>query len=213
MSHTTQESKSEFMLQGQFLSFAAKDGYKLKYLRLATPDGEQWIKLPKELRGSLYRSLVPGSWIQVYGYRKVCLKKGTIALKAYQVNPVVGGMNGAGEIKLDPVQFTSAIDPIPQVAAQTETKPECILVCQKSDCCKRGAKALVAALQTELDDRGLSDQVKIKPTGCMKRCKAGPNLVMPDKTRYCQIHAREIPALVDKHFTVTAPASVLVGVK
>lgn len=200
MSHTIRESKSEFMLQGQFISFAAKEGYKLKYLRLATPNGEQWIKLPKELRGDLYRSLVPGVWIQVYGYRKVCSKKGTTTLKAYQVSPVVSEIN--------PVPFTTA-----EPASPPAAKTECILVCQKSDCCKRGAKALVAALQTELDDRGLADQVKIKPTGCMKRCKAGPHVVMPDKTRYCQIQAKEIPAIVDKHFADTAVAPALVGAK
>ncbi|HEY9660659.1 MAG TPA: (2Fe-2S) ferredoxin domain-containing protein [Allocoleopsis sp.] len=205
MSHAIHESKSEFMLQGQFISFAAKEGYKLKYLRLATPDGEQWIKLPKELRGDLYRSLVPGAWIQVYGSRKVCSKKGTITLKAYQVSPVAGEINPG----MNPMPFTPAIEPASQPAAKTE----CILVCQKSDCCKRGAKALVAALQNELDDRGLADQVKIKPTGCMKRCKTGPHLVMPDKTRYCQIQAKEIPAIVDKHFVATDVAPALVGAK
>lgn len=56
------------------------------------------------------------------------------------------------------------------------------------------------ALKTEIGDRGLTDEVAIKPTGCMKRCKAGPNLVMPDKTRYSQIHAQAVPDLLDKHF-------------
>jgi (2Fe-2S) ferredoxin len=34
----------------------------------------------------------------------------------------------------------------------------------------------------------------------MKRCKAGPNLVMPDKTRYTKIRAEAIPALIEQHF-------------
>jgi (2Fe-2S) ferredoxin len=34
----------------------------------------------------------------------------------------------------------------------------------------------------------------------MKNCKAGPNLVMPDKTRYNRIQAAQIPAVMDKHF-------------
>ena len=61
------------------------------------------------------------------------------------------------------------------------------MVCQKSDCMKRGGKAVCQALEAALSDRGLEDQVTIKGTGCMKNCKAGPNLVMPDKTRYSRI--------------------------
>ncbi|OBQ32475.1 MAG: (Fe-S)-binding protein, partial [Anabaena sp. CRKS33] len=42
--------------------------------------------------------------------------------------------------------------------------------------------------------------VAIKGTGCMKNCKAGPNLVMPDKTRYSKVKAEQVPALINKHF-------------
>jgi (2Fe-2S) ferredoxin len=65
---------------------------------------------------------------------------------------------------------------------------------------KRGGKALCQALQSELRDSGLEDSVTIKGTGCMKNCKAGPNLIMPDKTRYSKIQASQVPALIDKHF-------------
>jgi (2Fe-2S) ferredoxin len=35
----------------------------------------------------------------------------------------------------------------------------------------------------------------------MKNCKSGPNLVMPDKTRYSKIQAEQVPVLIDKHFS------------
>jgi (2Fe-2S) ferredoxin len=54
-----------------------------------------------------------------------------------------------------------------------------------------------------LSDRDLT-QVTIKGTGCMKQCKAGPNIVMPDKTRYSRIRPQDIPNLVDKHFAAIA---------
>jgi hypothetical protein len=44
---------SDFELNGCFLGFAAKDGYKLKYLRLSTDAGEYCIKIPKDLRSTL----------------------------------------------------------------------------------------------------------------------------------------------------------------
>jgi (2Fe-2S) ferredoxin len=56
------------------------------------------------------------------------------------------------------------------------------------------------ALQTELDDRGLTDHVTIRGTGCMKQCKAGPNLVMPDKSRYTRIRPDQVAGLIDQHF-------------
>ncbi|MFN5895665.1 MAG: (2Fe-2S) ferredoxin domain-containing protein, partial [Dolichospermum sp.] len=85
-----------------------------------------------------------------------------------------------------------------------KTKPDkvqTILVCQKSDCMKRGGKALCQALESELTNYGLENSVAIKGTGCMKNCKAGPNLVMPDKTRYSKVKAEQVADLIDKHFS------------
>lgn len=190
MSHSKTRS-SEFVLEGVFLGFAAEKGYKLKLLRLSTATGEQIVKLPKELRPLLYRSLMPGMAVRVMGSQKWNSEAGCFKLKAYQVSP----------LGLADMPQQSSKQGQPQAA---EPAKACILVCQKSDCCKRGGRALTAALQQELDDRGLADQVKIKGTGCMKRCKAGPNLVMPDKTRYSNLRASDVPALIDEHFE-TAP--------
>jgi len=53
-----------------------------------------------------------------------------------------------------------------------------------------------------LGDRGLTNQVTIRATGCMKNCKAGANLVvMPDKIRYSHITPSDVPELVEKHFS------------
>ncbi|HEY9642868.1 MAG TPA: (2Fe-2S) ferredoxin domain-containing protein, partial [Coleofasciculaceae cyanobacterium] len=44
------------------------------------------------------------------------------------------------------------------------------------------------------------DHVTVKATGCMKRCKEGANLVMPDKSRHSRVRPREVAALVERHF-------------
>lgn len=193
---------SEFNLEGRFLGFAAEEGYKLKILRLATSSGEYRVKVPKELRPVLYRTLVPGEWVQVSGYQKVDAFKGTVKLKADRVVPI-GASSGITRPALTSVG--PAVQPITESAHRAgRSKPAAtILVCQKSDCCKRGANAVINALQNELNDRGLTDQIAIRGTGCMKQCKAGPNLVMPDKSRYTRIRTDEVPALVDKHFPGT----------
>ena len=34
----------------------------------------------------------------------------------------------------------------------------------------------------------------------MKKCKAGPNLILPDKTRYTKIQSEQVSTVMDKHF-------------
>lgn len=184
MSKFKSKQVSEFSLEGRFLGFEFEDGYKLKYLRMGTSEGESCIKLCKELRASFALQLIPGDWIQVVGEKKLDLKTGKLKLKAERVIPAATSPTEIVPVKATPVKSKSSI-----------------LVCQKSDCMKRGGKAVCQALETALSDRGLEDQVAIKGTGCLKQCKSGPNVVvMPDKTRYSRIQSEQIPALIDKHF-------------
>ncbi|MBD2021311.1 (2Fe-2S) ferredoxin domain-containing protein [Leptolyngbya sp. FACHB-36] len=185
------QQPSLFSLEGRFLGFITKDGYKLKHLRLMTTEGEYCIKLTKESRASVSAVgavLMPGDWIYVWGEKSGDRETGAVKLKAHRIH--CGSSAPAAQV--EPVVST------PQPAKAT------ILMCQKSDCMKRGGKAVCAALQAELNDRGL-DHVTIQGTGCMKRCKAGPNLVMPDKTRYSKINASDVPEIVTEHFPCAQP--------
>ena len=184
---------SEFSLVGRFLSFEMEDGYKLKRLRLATAEGEVCLKAAKELRASLLgRDLIPGEWVQVSGERKLKLKTGEVTLKAYQAIVTTPGQIGTP---------TSAPATTPSTKVVSAPSKACVLVCQKSDCRKRGSGKVCNALESALSDRGLEGQVTVKGTGCMKYCKSGPHVVfMPNKTRYSQVHPTEISTLVDKHF-------------
>lgn len=177
-----------FQLEGRFLGFEVEDGYKIKRLNIATADGEQCIKLTKEARASVQGVLTLGDWIRISGERSHCPETQEVKYKAHHIQPVA---------------------PRSQAPTAPPTKPKpkaTILVCQKSDCMKRGGKALCQRLQQELSDRGLAEQVTIKGVGCMKECKAGPNLVlMPNKARYSRIQAPEIPTLLDRHFPAPMP--------
>lgn len=177
---------TEFCLAGKFVGFVLEDGYKIKLLRVETAEGESWIKLSKEARAGLGQVLLPGDWIEVWGERKLDAQTGTAKLKAFG-------------IKLKASAQTQVV-PLEAQALQPKKKPACILVCQKSDCCKRGAMEVSQALAEGLRDRNLEQEVTIKGTGCMKHCKAGPNIVMPDKTAYRRIDASEVPEILDKHF-------------
>ncbi|HHP7244330.1 MAG TPA: (2Fe-2S) ferredoxin domain-containing protein [Elainellaceae cyanobacterium] len=210
--------KSEFHLEGRLLSVFLKDGYKVKGLRLATSSGEYKVKLPKDVRKSLIDDLTPGDWLCVSGQQKIDMKKGTVMLKAASVDRTTpGAIETVAPHRPDQIsdqisdRMPHQADAKPsqehafQDAESKQTrKPETILVCKKSDCCKRGGKAVSQTLEKILSDRQLDDRVTIKQTGCMKRCKAGPNIVMPDKTRYSRVSPDEIPEIVDKHIQTLA---------
>ena len=186
MSIYTNSQVTEFCFEGRFLDFVIKDGYKLKGLLLSTSEGECYIKLAKHLRSAFDLRLPQGTWLQVVGTKQYNAKKDQVTLVAERVMAASAGMG--------------------TVTAQNlaKTKPDkmqTILVCQKSDCMKRGGKALCQALESELTNHGLENSVAIKGSGCMKNCKSGPNLVMPDKSRYSKIQAVQVPALIDRHFS------------
>lgn len=204
--HTSCKQVSEFSLEGEILSLIIEDGYKLKYLRICSDRGIEFlVKLCKELRASLSSVLTPGLRVQVVGEKEHNLKNGKIKLKAYSLKLSASNDRTQQPLNLAnaPVALvTSPPTTAPQTAVTaTKTKTK-ILVCQKSDCQKRGGPAVCKALENALNSRGLAGQVTVQGTGCLKQCKAGPNIVvMPDKTRYSRIKPAEIPAILDKHFT------------
>lgn len=181
-----EERVSTFSLEGRFVGFVGDLGEKPKRIRIATVEGERYIKLSKELRYSLWEALKPGDWIKILGEQKYKYKTGELKLKAYQVKLTA------------PTKQQNVFQP--PVAAPTKTKA-CVMVCQKSSCRKRGADEICQAVTQSLRARGLEDQVAIKGTGCMKECKRGPCVVfMPDKSRYTGIASKEVPILIEKHF-------------
>ena len=56
------------------------------------------------------------------------------------------------------------------------------------------------ALQQGVEERGLGDRVRIKATGCLKKCGQGPNMIV-GTTRYCHVQAENIPQILEKHFS------------
>lgn len=197
MSNSRNSEVLDFIVEGRLIDFSIKDGYKLKGLRIETTEGEVYVKLAKHLRINFNWMLPLGTPLRIYGEKKVDTKTGCVKFKAQRV--IMAGEVDRVWAKVSPPVNLNPPSPVNEVKPKP-AKTETILVCRKSDCMKRGGKKLCQVLQAEISDRGLDNHVTIKGTGCMKSCKAGPNLVMPDKTRYKRIQATEVPALVDKHF-------------
>lgn len=172
---------ASFSIEGRFLGFEEENS-KPKKLIVATSQGECTIKLAKSLRYNFQLRLIPGDWLQISGEKQFDSKTCKLKLKADQIIP-------------------STVNQETILPAPVDKGKASILVCQKSSCMKRGGKEACQAMQTALKIRGLSEQVTIKGTGCLKDCKAGPNIVMmPDKKRYTKVQAAQVPALIDKHF-------------
>ena len=186
-----EEKASTFSLEGHLIRFISKSGDKPKYLLVGTVEGEQCIKLPKELRNYLGETLQPGDLLEIYGKQKIKEESGQKKLKAYDVKLKA---SEKPQNRLQPNPTT----------AKTKANPKgkaCVMVCQKSSCRKRGAGDLCQAVTESLQERGLENQVIIQTTGCMKQCKKGPVMVlMPDKSLYTKVASDNVSRLVEKHF-------------
>ncbi len=221
MSHKTELSQA-FRLQGQFLGFAPHPKHPFKYLWLSQPhsliqnqssgdQGELVIKLKKWLQLDAVRLLTIGDWLEITG-EQTEKPEGSIKYKGYQFKRCL-----APDLTLTqprPLVFTAATSngTTPSPAQQTQPSgapslspparptPVKILVCGKSSCLKRGGSQICQALEAQIAQQGLGDRVQIKITGCMDRCKQGPNLVfMPEKSRYSHVHPQDIPTLMQEH--------------
>lgn len=170
---------SPFSLTGQLKGLIYAEGYKLKYLRLEVAQQEYWIKVDKEQRQDLEKWEKTNIPLKVVGTAKISPKTGKLKLKA------------------DLIELEGTNHQCP-VARQSSLNS--ILICQKSSCWRRGGESVYRELTQSLDKYGLKDQIKIKKTGCLKKCKKGPNLVfLPERTHHTCVQASEIPHLLRPH--------------
>jgi (2Fe-2S) ferredoxin len=180
------EQVSEFILEGWVDCIEYKHRDVVKRIHLMNAQGSYRLKLAKSLR-SILPPLKHRDLIRVIGNRTLDLEQQTYKFKAEYIW-LLGTENPA----LHRSAVPASSNPLPCGK---------ILVCQKSDCWKRGGKEAYRALEETLARQGLTDRVEVKKTGCLKHCKAGPNLiVLPDKTHYTQVRSGDMSKLVAQHF-------------
>jgi NADH-quinone oxidoreductase subunit F len=74
-----------------------------------------------------------------------------------------------------------------------------VLVCGGTGCTSTGSRAVLEALQAEVERRGLSDEVKVLETGCRGFCQQGPVItIYPEGTFYCQVKPEDVTELVEE---------------
>lgn len=202
------KSDCRFSLEGRFSGFAPHTKKPFKYLRLTTSDGEYCIKLPKYLQLEVVSCFTPGNWIQVVGTWKE-KSNGIIRFKAEHLAHAKPTSQQQDTLvineQMDAIQLAKSVEkpechPSDSKNTSSKTSNVKILMCGKSKCMKRGGQAVCQQLEMLISDHDLRDRVIIKQTGCMDRCKSGPNLVvMPDKTRYSHVKPESLADLLHRH--------------
>lgn len=196
---------TKFAIAGEVTGLSFKDGDRIKCIQLHTYKGDIWIKVRKELRPVLSSNVTVGETVWVEGEKLFNWKNGQVKLKASSVTP-----KPLEKALLSETEYPIAFEPLNAVAVGSNNPPSksgmgrsksSILVCQKSDCQKRGSQHICRLLEDTLRDRGLDEHITIKKVGCIKQCKSGPHMVlMPDKTRYSRLKPSRVPELIERHF-------------
>lgn len=75
-----------------------------------------------------------------------------------------------------------------------------VLVCGGTGCTSSGSVKIIEALQTELKNNNLTDEVSVVQTGCHGLCALGPIMIVyPGATFYSMVKAEDIPEIVSEH--------------
>jgi NADH-quinone oxidoreductase subunit F/NAD(P)H dehydrogenase (quinone)/NADP-reducing hydrogenase subunit HndC len=85
-----------------------------------------------------------------------------------------------------------------------------LMLCGGTGCHSFGSLKFQEALQKELEQQGLAEEVKIIETGCNGFCAVGPvMLVQPDGIFYQKLRPAHVPHLVEEHFLKGRPVKKL----
>ena len=75
-----------------------------------------------------------------------------------------------------------------------------MLVCGGTGCASSGSNKVMELLKQELEQKGLSSEVKVVETGCHGFCEMGPIMIIyPEGTFYCRVQPEDVPEIVDVH--------------
>lgn len=203
-------SADRFCFLGRFLAF--EPGEKSPYQRLSlavaqSSDPAQLsvaerencqIRLSKSLRQMMYRYLEPQDWIKVVGSSHLNKRSGQLEWKATEIFKLAPHQVEV-QTQIESQILESQIQSLENkslVNRPAKPKPRRVLICQKSDCRRRGSFAVSEAIAAAMAEAGCP--VTIQATGCMKRCKEGPNLVLPGGDRHSRVTPQRARSLVQQ---------------
>ncbi len=85
-----------------------------------------------------------------------------------------------------------------------------VLLCAGTGCTSSGREAVRKALETELEAKGLTNEIKLVQTGCFGLCALGPIMIVyPEGTFYSRVTAEDVPEIVEEHLLKGRPVTRL----
>ena len=190
---------SEFTAIGELKDLTVKSNGRVKYLLLSTEEQEYSIKIPKDQPKKLIRQLQPGCKLEITGILKNKLKKEEVEYKASAIKLLAAPTTEVSGSEVPQLETPATKN---STTKSSKSKTGKILICKKSNCWKKGGRESYEVLKNELNKRGLSEDVDIKLTGCLKKCKKAPNLIaLPDKKHYIKVKPKQVSTIVEKHLS------------
>ena len=75
-----------------------------------------------------------------------------------------------------------------------------VLVCGGTGCTSSNSPAIIEALEKEIADKGLADEIKVIKTGCFGLCALGPIMIVyPEGSFYSEVKVEDVPEIVEEH--------------
>lgn len=75
-----------------------------------------------------------------------------------------------------------------------------VLVCGGTGCTSSGCDKIIEALDTELKNNGLEEEVSVVKTGCHGLCALGPIMIIyPEASFYSMVKEEDVPEIVSEH--------------
>ena len=171
-------------------------------------DDQPQLRLGKDLRRMMMGYLSCDDWIRVVVKGKVDAATGELTWKAREVVKL-SDKQVSQEQRLAKAEAKQTGKKVPTLPSSPEKKqkPIRVMVCQKSSCRKRGSEKVQKVMASALKKDGQAANVKIQATGCLKNCKAGPNVVLLPKaaakgkelkSRYEAVKPKTASKIMDK---------------
>lgn len=75
-----------------------------------------------------------------------------------------------------------------------------VLVCGGTGCTSSHSEEIIKALQEQIAEKGLADEIKVIKTGCFGLCAIGPIMIVyPEGCFYSEVKVDDIPEIVEEH--------------
>lgn len=75
-----------------------------------------------------------------------------------------------------------------------------VLVCGGTGCTSNHSGELIEALEKNIKEKGLEDEVQVVRTGCFGLCALGPIMIVyPEGSFYSEVKVEDIPEIVEEH--------------